>query len=241
VLDVGTVLRESFQAYREHAGTLLPVAFWLYLLAAIANGLTATDFGLSMLASAFSFFVAILYQGFVVVLVREVRDGRRERSARELIGVVLPVFWPLAGAAFVYGLGVTGGLLLLVVPGLILLAYWAVVAPVILLERRRVFDAFGRSRQLVRGVGWSVFWVILIAFLIASVVGVGLFLLAGALADGPIVHIVFSALGSTVTAPITALVAAILYYRLLAIEGDRPAAVSLDPPAPPAPNLPAAP
>jgi hypothetical protein len=237
-LNVGAVLRESFESYREHAGVLLPVAFWLYLLAAIATGLTAPDFALSWLASAFGFFIAILYQGFVVALVREVRGGRRERSVRELVGVVLPVFWPLAGAAMVYGLGVTGGLFLLLVPGLVLLTYWAVVAPVIVVERRRVFDAFGRSRQLVRGVGWPVFWVIVIALLIAVVVGIVLFLLAGALADGPILRIVFSTLGSTVTAPITALVAAVLYYRLLAIEADRSVPASVDP-APPAPSPPA--
>lgn len=240
---MSAVLRESFEAYRAHAGVLLPVAFWLYLLVAVANGLTAKDFGPSLLASAFGFFIGILYQGFVVALVREARAGRRESSVRELIGVVLPVFWPLTGAAIVVGCGVTGGLLLLVVPGLILLTYWAVVAPVILLERRRVFDAFGRSRQLVRGVGWPVFWVIAIAYVLAAFVGLALYLLAGALADGPILRIVFSALGSTVTAPITALVAAVLYYRLLAIEGARPAPVGADlpPRAPTAPSPPAAP
>jgi hypothetical protein len=241
VLDVSAVLRESFEMYRERAGALLPVAFWLYLLSAIVDGLTAGDFGLFWLATAFGFFVAILYQGFVVALVREAREGGRDASAWELIGRVMPVFWPLAGAAVVYGLGIAGGMLLLLVPGLVLLTFWAVVAPVIVVERRKVFDAFGRSRQLVAGVGWSVFWVIVIAFLIASVVGVALFLLAGALADGPIIRIVFNALGSTVTAPITALVAAVLYYRLLAIEASDPAdpAVVADP-ADPAPTVPPA-
>jgi uncharacterized membrane protein len=177
-------------------------------------------------------------EGFVVALVREVRRGRSETSVGELIGVVTPVLWPLAGAAIVYGLGVAGGMLLLLVPGLVLLTFWAVVAPVIVVERRKVFDAFGRSRQLVRGVGWSVFWVIVIAFLIAAVVGTALFLLAGALADGPIILIVFNALGSTVTAPISALVAAVLYYRLLEIEASGPAAASAEP-ADPAPSGPA--
>jgi len=39
------------------------------------------------------------------------------------------------------------------------------------------------------------------------------------IADGPIIRIVFSALASTLTAPITALVAAVLYFRLRLIEG----------------------
>jgi hypothetical protein len=31
------------------------------------------------------------------------------------------------------------------------LAVWAVIAPVIVIERAGVFDAFGRSRQLIKG------------------------------------------------------------------------------------------
>ena len=49
---------------------------------------------------------------------------------------------------------------------------WAVIAPVIVVERRGVFDAFGRSRQLVRGNGWPVFGTVLVAFLIAAVASI---------------------------------------------------------------------
>ena len=238
-LDVGAVLRESFEMYRERAGVLMPVAFRLNMLSAVVDALAVGNFGLLVVSTVFGFFVAILYQGFVVALVRESRGGRGDAGVGELIRAVLPVFWPLAGAAIVYGLGVGGGMFLLLVPGLVLLTFWAVVAPVILVERRPVFDAFGRSRQLVRGVGWSVFWVLVIALLIGLVAGVALLLIADALADGPIVRIAFNALGSMFTAPISALVAAVLYYRLLAIEASRPATVAADP-AEPAPTAPPA-
>ena len=46
--------------------------------------------------------------------------------------------------------------------------------------------------------------------------------------DSTGVRIIFSALASTVTAPITALVAAVLYFRLRAIKGT-PAPVAADP------------
>ena len=45
----------------------------------------------------------------------------------------------------------------MIVPGLILITIWAVVAPSIVVEDKGVFEAFGRSRELVRGNGWKVF------------------------------------------------------------------------------------
>jgi hypothetical protein len=220
-LDVGATLSEVFETYREQAGTLLPVAFWMFLVVAIVNGLTAKDFSLFWLDLVVSVVVGMLYQGMVVGLVRDVQDGRRDSSVGDLVRSVLPVLGPLVGAALLAGLGIGFGLVLLIVPGLYLATIWSVVAPVIVVERRGAFDAFGRSRQLVREYGWSVFWVIAVAFVIAAVASIAFTQIAVAIADGPLLRIVFSALASTLTAPITALVAAILYFRLLQLRGER--------------------
>lgn len=142
---------------------------------------------------------------------------------------VLPVLGPLIGAGILAGLGVGAGLVLFVVPGLILLTMWAVIAPVIVIERRGVFDAFGRSRQLVKDQGWPVFGTVIVAYLIGIVGGLLFIAVAESVADGPIVRIVFSALASTITAPVEALVASVLYFRLLAIKGQ---------PATPPPSVP---
>ena len=72
---------------------------------------------------------------------------------------------PLIGAGILAGIGIAIGLILLIVPGLFLLTIWAVIAPVIVIERTGVFGSFGRSQQLVKGNGWQVFGVILIIFL----------------------------------------------------------------------------
>jgi len=228
-LSVGDALNEVFRIYREQAGVLLPVAFWLFLVVAIVNGLTEGNLSLFWLGIVVSLAVGTLYQGMVVELVRDVQDGRLDASVGDLMRSVLPVLGPLIGAGILAGIGVAAGFFLLIVPGLILLTMWAVIAPVIVVEHRGVFDAFGRSRQLVKDYGWPVFGTVVVAFLIAFVAGILFILIAASIADGPILRIVFSALASTITAPIEALVASVLYFRLLAIKGQ---------PAPPTPTAP---
>jgi hypothetical protein len=219
-LSVGEVLSEVFRIYREQAGVLLPVAFWLFLIVAIVDGLTEGNISLFWLGLVVSLAVGTLYQGMVVELVRDVQDGRLDASIGDLMRSVLPVLGPLIGAGILSGIGIAAGFFLLVVPGLVLLTMWAVIAPVIVIERRGVFDTFGRSRQLVKDHGWAVFGTVVIAFLIAIVGGIVFILIAEGVANGPIVRIVFSALASTITAPVEALVASVLYFRLLAIKGE---------------------
>jgi hypothetical protein len=221
-LDVGATLNEVFATYRDQAGVLLPVAFWLFLVVDVVGGLSPNDFALTQLGLILSLIAAFLYQGMVVGLVRDLQDGRRDASVSELMGSVLPVLPRLAGAGILSGLGIGVGLVLLLAPGLYLLTIWAVIAPVIMIERRRVFDAFGRSRQLVEGQGWQVFKLAVAAYLLTIVAAFAFQLLAVAIANGPLVRIVFSALASTLTAPVLALVAAVLYFRLRELRGEVP-------------------
>lgn len=229
-LGVGTTLSEAFSIYREQAGVLLPVAFWLFLALGVVEALAVDSLSLTLLALVFGIALSTLYQGMVVGLVSDVRDGRRDSSMGELVRSVTPVLGPLIGAGMLAGLGIVAGFALLVVPGLYLLTVWAVVAPAIVVERRPVFDAFGRSRQLVRDNGWPVLGAVLTAYLITFVAAAAFIALAVSLAEGILVEIVFGALASTVTAPVPALVAAVLYFRLLEIKEQEPAAEPLPPP-----------
>jgi hypothetical protein len=228
-VSVGETLRDAFAIYRDQAGTLLPVAFWLFLVASVVEELTLDVLALFWLGIVVSLTFGTLYQGMVVGMVKDVQEGGRETSVGDLMRSVLPVLWRLIGAGFLLALGIAGGLLLLIVPGLYLLAVWAVVAPVIVVERRRVFDAFGRSRQLVRDNGWPVLGAVLTAFVIAAAATLLLISIAESLANGPLVRIVFSALAATVTAPIGALVASVLYFRLLGIDSSASAAAETPP------------
>ncbi len=238
-IEVGSVLSEVFDIYRENAGVLIPAAFWLFLIVAIVDGVLGSNLALFPVVLAVSTIVGTIYQGMVVSLVRDVQDGHRDYSIGELFQQATPVILPLIVAGLLAGIGIAVGFVLLIVPGLFLMTIWAVIAPAIVIERAPIMESFGRSRELVRGNGWPVFGSLVVALLITVIVGGILTAIASAIADGPILRIVFSALASTLTAPIAALVAGVLYYRLIAIA-IAPAPTAPPASAPPPPPPPAA-
>jgi hypothetical protein len=229
-LSVGEVLGEVFALYRAHAGVLLPIAFWLFLVVAIGEVLAIDNFALAPVF-VLSTVVGFLYQGIVVGLVRDVRDRREAPSAGEVVRSVLPVLLRLAAAGVLATIGMLLGLIVFVVPGLIALTFWAVIAPAIVIERTGVFAAFSRSNHLVSGNGWPVFGSVMVANVIAVGASLAFAGIAEGIADGPIVAIVLITLAWTVTAPVAGLLAAVLYYRLLAIEQTAAPAEPADVPA----------
>jgi hypothetical protein len=196
--------------YGDQFGVLIGTALIIYALQFVVDLLLGGSAGvaIAILFGALS----ILYQGMVVELVQDVQDGRRDHSVGQLLRSVEPVFWPLVAVSILAGLGIAIGFVLLIVPGLILMVIWSVVAPVIVLERPGVFAAFGRSRELVRGNGWNVFSVIILVFLAVVVVSVAAGLVADSL--GSVGRALVQWAVTAALAPVTALSASVLYFEL---------------------------
>ena len=79
-------------------------------------------------------------------------------------------FLPLVGLGILYGLGVGIGFVLLIVPGLILLARWAVVIPACLVEGTSPTDSMSRSASLTEGNRWKVLGVLLLTIIVFLIV-----------------------------------------------------------------------
>jgi hypothetical protein len=231
-LSVGDTLSQVFSTYGAQAGVLLPLAFGLFLIVAVINGVLGTSLALWPIAFGVSIIASFLYQGMVVELVSDVQDGRRDLTVGDLASAVSSVLLPLIGAGILAAIGIAIGFFLLIVPGLILLTIWAVVAPVIVVEHSGVIDAFRRSREIVRGNGWQVFGVIVCIFLIVAIVGAILGAIGAGISHSVGMRILFNLVASTLTAPIGALAASIIYFRLMALRNEAA-------PAPPAPGGPA--
>jgi hypothetical protein len=209
-ISPGAVVSRIWQLYRDQFSVLASAAVALYALQFVIYLVvgSAASFPLAILFWALS----VVYQGMVVELVQDIQDGRRDHSVLGLIRSVEPVFWQLAAVSILFGIGLAIGFVLLIIPGLILMVIWSVVAPVTVLERPGVFAAFGRSRELVRGNGWNVFAVIVLVFLAVAVVSFGVALAASSLGSVGQAFVQW-ALNSAL-APVTALSASVLYFAL---------------------------
>jgi len=242
-IGVGDVIGETFSIYGQNVGTLLGAALAVFVVIGLVSGILQHSGGLILvlLATAVSLAGQALFTGFVVELVSDVRDGRRDQTIGDLFSAASPYILPLIGFGILFGIGIAIGFILIVIPGLILLTFWSLGAPAIVVEGVGPIDAFRRSWQLVRGNAWPVFGVLVIAFVIVVVIQAILAAIANPIGNGEASTWIASIVSGTITAPIYALAVTVMYFEL-AGETAAPATpqTAAPPPAsaPPPPSAP---
>jgi len=214
-IEVGRVLSESFTIYRENIGSLLGVGLLIALGFGIVIGLLNdnSDVLSQFIAYVLQLIAGALYTGFVVRVVQDVRDGKRDSTAGELLSSAMPAIGSLILFSILSGIGIGIGFILLIVPGLFLLTIWSVGAPAIVVEGKSGFEAFGRSHELVRGQGWEVFGVIVCVFLLiiaSAIIAAAI----GAVIGGGLGAIIAAVLVLLLYMPIQALVQSVLFFDL---------------------------
>lgn len=221
-ISPGAVVSRIWEIYRQQFGVLVSTAVVLYAVQFVVSLVLSPALGIVLVLLFWA--LSILYQGMVVKLVQDVQDGRRDHSVGQLLRSVEPVFWPLLAVSILFGIGVAIGFVLIIVPGLVLIVLWSVVAPVTVLERPGVFAAFRRSREIVRGNGWNVFGVIVMVFVIVFLVSIAVGLAGSGL--GSVGHALVQWLVDSAIAPVTALSASVLYFALTPARSEPSAAYS---------------
>jgi hypothetical protein len=214
------VIGETWQEYRRHAARLLPLA-----AAGIAVAGLATEL-VRLVAGRFNPLVALLLELPAAWLVAELTEfllgamavsiigdrrslgGPRPARLRECLGEI-------TGAWLVSSFAVLGGLALFIIPGVYLMVMWVACVPVIVVERAGPLEALGRSWDLVRGHGWTVFG----CFLLLSVPQtVASWVLRAAFSWLPPtwMHLLATGVISITFLPAYAVLSALIYYRLTA-------------------------
>jgi hypothetical protein len=236
-IGAGEVVSETFAVYRENFGALFGSALAVFVVVGVIAGIVQTGDSvvLGLIAAVIRLAGHALYTGFVVRLVQDVRDGRRDETVGDLFEAAMPAIVALIVFGVLFGIAVGIGFVFLIVPGLILLTFWSVGAPAIVVEGIGPIEAFGRSWRLVRGNAWSVFGALLLIFLIVLVIQFVISAIATPIADVALVIAVV--LGAALTAPIYSLAVSILYFDLGGGDRAAPAAAAQPgtPPPPPPP------
>jgi hypothetical protein len=231
------VISEAWALYKGHWQRLLAIAFVVYLAVALIGlvlVLVLTWFG-AILAALVSLVATFWVQGALVKAVEDVRDGRADLSLGETFDRVRPQLPSIIVAGILAAIGIFFGLLLLIIPGLVLLTWWILIIPVIVIEDRRAGESFSRSRELVRGYGWNVFGVIVLTILLFIAFRIVLGLVLIPFADWIQSFVTELAVGTLAT-PFAAVAWTILYFRLRAAK-EAPAATPASPEPPPEPAV----
>lgn len=232
--DISTLFGDALGVYVRNAGTFLALS----AAVVVPVHLIVEGVGMEQLTAGFddspsaaeaiiptlvSFLVvAPLINAICIHALHAVGGGERPR-ARRALSAGLEDFAPIFFAVVLAGLGIALGLVLLILPGIYLAVRWYFVPQTVVVEGARRTAALDRSGELVRGMWWRTFGLILLANLAAFLPGVLLITPFDAIADSND-RAVWSLVGTmateTITAPFVALFSTLLYYDLRARKRD---------------------
>lgn len=228
-LQFGSAFSRVVDLYAKHfAGLMLYAAiFWggLALLWTVIFGVLVSSESLGLIGVVLGFGLSVvasilLTAAYIIGLDESEHAGE---VAFPPFAEVWPRITPLLGPLFITGLlsalGIMLGLVLLIIPGLVLLTWWAVASPVVVLENKSGPAALGRSRELVKGHGWTVFGLILVVNIVTSIVAEILgAILRSVLSFSEIAQIFGGlAIPNILLGPISALLSVVIYW---ALRGD---------------------
>lgn len=168
-MSVLSLYKRIVRTYFAWAGTLLPLAFFIFvplgLVHAIpvhveATSLTAGS-GLEIFSAGLALLLLvttgllgeIFYTGAVAIALTHPHDG----EPPSLLEVARTIrYGTLIVVDLIFGVLVAFGTLAFVIPGILIFVYLGLAAPVVEIEHRGVRAALSRSYRLVRGHFWLV-------------------------------------------------------------------------------------
>jgi hypothetical protein len=194
---------------------------------AVASGL-AKGWRMAVVAFAVQIVCTYLLQASLVRGAITDMNGERPTLGSALstgFGLIVPVFI----ISILFLLGMTAGMVLLIVPGIMLAVAWSVVIPVRVVENTGISETFGRSRALTKGYRWPIFWLVVLYTIAAILTGALIGVVAGvsfgraATVNGNIPYIVMTWAMQVVLAIVSSVGVSAVYYELRTVkEGIAP-------------------
>lgn len=196
--SISEALRFGWETFKRNIGPSLAIVAGGIAAGLLLNGMTEASARYTGLALGFTFLAQLVQVLFAFIWIRfalTVYDGR-PFELRELVPDAR-MFLNYLAVSVLYGLMVTLGLVLLVLPGLYLAVRYAFTGFLVADGRAEVLDSFHQSSELTRGVRAKLFLLMVLLFALNF---------AGALLFG---------VGLLFTVPVSAFAMTLVYRRLL--------------------------
>ncbi len=245
-MTLRSTYRRIVRTYFAWAGTLLPLAFFVFvplgLVHAIPVHVDATsldlDSGLKIAAASFALLLLtmtgllgeIFYTGAVAIALTHPRDAEgRAMPLREVARTI--DYRALIAVDLIFVIAVALGFVAFVIPGILLFVYLSLAAPVVEIEHRGVRAALARSYRLVRDHFWLVLAVLVPIEIVSDVVtNVATHLIHDLLGESLVAGWATDTITNILLTPFYAVAAVLLAVDLIAErDGDAPALHSTPP------------
>jgi hypothetical protein len=166
-IAVRSILAAAFSTYRRRFGLIAGAAIVVFGVSATVDVLVdvlSDEYENPMLIAllftmaGLAVFGTEFFAGLMDRVAGEEERGHPRQPLRQILRK-LP-YGRLIAADLLLALGTALFSFALIVPGIIFFTLFSLVGPAVVMEDRKVFSAFGRSRRLVRGHFWLVFFLV---------------------------------------------------------------------------------
>jgi len=227
-ISIREVLSRAFAVMRDNPTTTFGIAFLFVALPQLLFRWTIgpallqpsalsefTKIAMTLLSGALFIFLSMLVQASLVRATLAYSQKQRATFG-ETISSGLSSVLPLIAMSLLLFVAVSLGLALLLVPGFILLMMWAVITPVLVVERTGVIGSFRRSQFLTKGARWRIFGLLLIVIVVVWLIGLvtGIVLVTSAAIAPSLAFPISNAILETFTSAFWATLQTSLYISL---------------------------
>lgn len=141
--------------FPEHTLGGLGISYLLFLVIALLFG-------------ALSFWANIAF----IRVISHAHNGKMSESVWTELTHATKVFWPAMGVTILTALAILGGMILLVIPGIIFMLWFAFSYASVTIDNTGVMEGMNESKALVDGRWWKVLWRLLFPTLVFGIVAV---------------------------------------------------------------------
>ena len=174
-MNVGEILDSTFKLFKEKFKSYLGITLLGVGAATIINILMQISFsyqsGVVFFGLIFGLISMSISFAMTAGLVKKASEQimGRDISINEAYRFGLGKIWPMFLASLLYGIAVTLGLILLIIPGIFLSISFCLFFYAIVVEGTGPWNALKRSKKLIKGSWWRTFGIVLIILIFVGI------------------------------------------------------------------------